>query len=176
MNFINRNIETIVGILLGITTVATAFATFAGGLWNSTSVANYSKAIAEINHSNTLYLEYSQSFLQQQLLEMQMELEQKTEAEIDTASQTIEKETTMLKKEYEESGDEAERLMKIADSANSANDKFALAAALYAIILFLGSMSLLVSSSSSKVFYMSLALCLFMGVFLWMLFLPMPSL
>lgn len=174
--WIENNRETIVGILLGMTTVATAFATFAGGLWNSTSVANYSKAIAEINHANTSYLEYSQSFLQQQLLELQMELQQKTDAEIDLASKSIEQETAVLRKEYEESGAESIQLMEKADSANNANDKFALASALYAIVLFLGSMSLLVQSRKSKIFYSMLAICLFIGVFTWMLFLPMPSL
>lgn len=175
-SWIENNRETIVGILLGMTTVATAFATFAGGLWNSTSVANYSKAIAEINHANTSYLEYSQSFLQQQLLELQMELQQKTDAEINLASKTIEQETNALKKEYEDSGEQAEILMQKADSANGANDKFALASALYAIVLFLGSMSLLVHSMRSKILYSTLAACLFIVVFSWMIFLPMPSL
>jgi hypothetical protein len=80
---------------------------------------------------------------------MQSHIENISEKERDEALQSIEKETSAVsKKEYEDFSTLSEELMTKADSANSANDKFSLISALYSIVLFLGSLSLLVKSTS----------------------------
>lgn len=136
-------------VLIGLATIMTAFVTFVGGMWGSTSTASYSKAIVHLSQANTSYLEYVQGGLDESELEK-------------------------IFKDYEESFDESEKILSEADVANSNNDKFLLMTVMFAVSIFFGSMSLTVRSDNVKIYFFLLSFAIFLASGLWTITLPMP--
>ena len=67
-----ENFDLSVAVLMGISTVFTAFFVFCASLWGSASIANYSKANTELNEANTTYLEYINAFVHDDLRELRL--------------------------------------------------------------------------------------------------------
>jgi hypothetical protein len=146
---IHSNHNLYASILVGIATIATAFATFTGGLWNSTSTSNYSKSIIDLNEANTTYIEYAQGGIEESELEKIM-------------------------KEYEADWHSAQEKMQLADEANEHSDKFQLATVLFSIAIFFSSISLIVLDARVKLYFFCMGLLLTTVATGWMLSLPRP--
>lgn len=151
MHYIKNNHEQCVTIFLGIITVLTGFSAFCGGLWNSASIANYSKSNANLTDANTTYLE--SVVLDQDLTE-----EDKKEYETRYTSEVNESQTLMQK----------------ADDANSVSDSFALVSVLYTIVLFLASITFVLKKDTVKLHLTYIAFLTSLLVTIRLLLLPFP--
>jgi hypothetical protein len=79
--FLRRHIELIVAILLGLVSIAVAYATFQGALWDGKMTQSYSVGSRLSTEAESLYLEANQQFVQDGAL-----LSRLTELELDIAA------------------------------------------------------------------------------------------
>lgn len=140
---------------------------------DSASVSHYSKSIEATNHANTSYIEYSQTDIHAKLIELYSSSNAQKDIEFKALE---EQESKIAKEEYESYSEQASEQIKKTDHANNLNDKYALAAALYAIVLFIGSLSLLVKIYHTQLWFILFAMVIFVTITLWMIRLPIPSL
>lgn len=79
--FLRRHIELIVAILLGLVSIAVAYATFQGALWDGKMTQAYSEGTRQSTEAESLYLEANQQYVQDGAL-----LSRLTELELDIAA------------------------------------------------------------------------------------------
>lgn len=79
--FLRRHIELIVAIMLGLVSIAVAYATFQGALWDGKMTQSYSVGTRLSTEAESLYLEANQQYVQDGAL-----LSRLTELELDIAA------------------------------------------------------------------------------------------
>ncbi len=148
-SFVYKHINLVASLIVGLATISTAYASYAGGLWGGASSSFYTKSVFELSEANTSYLEQGQDGL--------------TEEEFAAAGQ-----------HYEESWNKARLFMEQADEANSTGDRYLLSTVILAMVMFFASMSLLFTSKQTQIASLALSIVMIVVSLTNLLLIPQP--
>ena len=144
--------EVVVALVVGLASLAIAYSTFSGALWNSNAVENYSKGTAMTVEANTTYIA----------------------ATLNWNESTEEERKTELGR-YEEEIGQAEEKVKTVDAANKNSDTYQFFSVMFGAVAFFASLAGTTNKKNLVTTILLIAIVGFVVLLGFVLGLPKPS-